>query len=276
MAAEARIRLIVNADDFGISSSANRAILQAHRHGILTTASLMVAGEAAAEAVQFAGTTPTLGVGLHLTVIKGRSTLPAAEIPGLVSAKSEFDEGPVSAGVRYFFSRKLQPVIDREIQAQFESFRRTRLSLDHVNGHLHFHLHPTVFSVLQRHAVAWGIRHMRLTREPLFLNLKISGGHYAYRLSHAMVFACLSRFTVPALKRLGVRHTDRVFGMLQNDRVTETYLVRLLEHLTPGTYEVYAHPDEHAHAHELEALCSPRVRAMVENRGIQLIRYSDL
>lgn len=276
MGSESRIRLIVNADDFGISHSANRAILRAHREGILTTTSLMVNGNAADDAVRKGHENPSLGIGLHLTLVKGKSSLKPSEIPGIVNARFEFDESPVRAGMRYFFLRSLRAGLRQEINAQFAAFRLTRLPMDHVNGHLHFHLHPTIFSILKNHLQAWGIRHLRLTRDPLFLNLAISRGFYFYRISHAFIFHCLARTAAPVLARNSVRHTDHVFGLLENDRVTERYLIELIDRLPPGTHEVYTHPDEDAHAHELEALCSPKVRARIEARGIELIRYSDL
>jgi len=117
---------------------------------------------------------------------------------------------------------------------------------------------------------------MRLTREPLRVNLKISSGFYFYRLSHAFIFHWLAKSAASVLQRQSIRHTDLVFGLLENDRVTERYLIELIDRLPPGTHEIYTHPDEDAHAHELEALCSPKVRARIEARGIELIRYSDL
>src|SRR6059036_1537886 len=94
-------RLIVNADDFGRSHSINQAVVRAHREGILTTASLMVNGEAFEEAVHLARQNPKLGVGLHLTLICGTSALPHAEIPGLVDADQNFTNRPLAAGLRY-------------------------------------------------------------------------------------------------------------------------------------------------------------------------------
>ena len=141
-------RLIVNADDFGRSASVNQAVIRAHLEGILTTASLMVNEPAFEEAVALAREHPTLGVGLHLTLLCGHSALPAGEIPGLVNAKGEFSRNPAGAGFRYFFQRSLREQLRREIHAQFQKFRAARLPLDHVNGHLHLHLHPTVFRIL--------------------------------------------------------------------------------------------------------------------------------
>src|SRR6185369_1031689 len=101
-------RLIVNADDFGRSSSINEAVIRAHREGILTTASLMVNGRACAEAVALAKENPRLGVGLHLSLVCGRSALKPTEIPGLVNNRYEFSDNPVTAGFRYFCLPRLR------------------------------------------------------------------------------------------------------------------------------------------------------------------------
>ena len=269
------IRLIVNADDFGISESANRAIERAHREGILTSASLMVAGQAAEGAVRIARANRSLGVGLHLVLVCGRSMLPGHRIPGLVDAAGRFTDNPVLAGLRYFFLPGLRAQVRDEVLAQFEAFRATGLPLDHVNGHLNFHLHPGVFRVLLDEAGRLGVRSVRLTRDPLVQNLRLASGEYLYRVSHAAVFGALSRRSRPLLARRGLRHAGATYGLLQNSRVTEDYLLRLLPELQPGTWELYCHADEGTHRHELEALLSPRVREVLEARGIRCCRYSD-
>lgn len=276
MGSEKRIRLIVNADDFGISHSANRAIIKAHQEGILTTTSLMVNGNAASDAVRKAYENPDLGVGLHITLVKGRSTLKPSEIIGVVNQRFEFEENPFRAGVRYFFARSLKPYLRQEVNAQFAEFRITKLPLDHVNGHLHFHLHPTIFSILKRDYRDWNIRAMRLTRDPLLTNLRLSFGNYFYKFSHALFFNRLCASAGPALKRRGIKHTDQVFGLLEDGRITEDYLLKVIDNLFPGDFEIYAHPDEDQHAHELAALCSPKVKQRIQERGIELIRYADL
>ena len=269
-------RLIVNADDFGRSASVNQAVIRAHREGILTTASLMVNEPAFAEAVALAREHPTLGVGLHLTLVCGRAALPPEVIPGLVDATGEFSRNPAGAGFRYFFRRSLREQLRREIHAQFRKFRTTRLPLDHVNGHLHLHLHPTVFRILIADAAQLGLKHLRLTFDPLRLNLRISSGHLAYRALHTAIFHLLSARARPALAQRGIRHTDAVFGLLQNARVDETYVSRLLPRLPAGNSELYSHPSLDAFNHEFEALVSHRVREHVEQLGIRLIRYQDL
>ena len=160
-----RIRLIVNADDFGISPGANRAIVRAHREGILTSTSLMVGAEAADAAISMAREFPNLGVGLHLTLACGRCSSAPKSIAGLVDADGRFDDQPARAGLRYYLRRRWHPLIKQEMDAQFRAFAATGIPMDHLNGHLHFHLHPTVFGLIRRHWRHWNIRAVRLTRD---------------------------------------------------------------------------------------------------------------
>jgi hopanoid biosynthesis associated protein HpnK len=266
----------VNADDFGRSASVNQAVIRAHREGILTTASLMVNEPSCGEAVALARENPRLGVGLHLTLVLGHSALTAARIPGLVNERQEFTNHPPSAGFRYFFVPGLRAQLRAEIHAQFEKFRATGLPLDHVNGHLHLHLHPAVFRILMEDAAQLGIERLRLTRDPFRLNLRLASGHLAYRVLHVAIFHPLAARARPALRRLGIRHTEAVFGLLQNARVDEAYISSLLPNLPPGDSELYSHPSLDEFKNEFEALISPRARDQVAELGIKLIRYQDL
>jgi hopanoid biosynthesis associated protein HpnK len=269
-------RLVVNADDFGRSRSINEAVIRAHREGILTSASLMVNEAAAEEAVALAKENPRLGLGLHLTLLCGHSALGEEKIPGLVNQDREFSASPFAAGARYFFSRALRAQLRDEIAAQFERFHATGLPLDHVNGHLHFHQHPTVFGILVEDAARLGIRHVRLTREPFWMDVPLASGRRLYRAGHAAIHFLLSWTAQSRFRKLNLRHTERVFGLLQNDRVDETYVLKLLNLLPPGDSELYSHPSLDQFRHEFDALVSPRVKALVESRGIRLIRYADL
>jgi len=273
---EATRRLIVNADDFGRSHAINQAVIRAHREGILTTASLMVNEAAADEAVALARQYPGLGVGLHLALVCGRSALPPSAIPNLVNTQSQFSGHPAAAGFRYFFSAGCRARLRDEIAAQFEKFRASALPLDHVNGHLHMHLHPTVFKILCDNSGRWGVRAMRLTRDPFLLNARLASGRWLYRLSHAAVFCLLSAKARPVLARHNIRHTRAVFGMLQSTRVDGGYVTKLLPRLPPGDSELYSHPSLDQFKDEFDALVNPSIRALVRQLGIQLIRYQDL
>jgi hopanoid biosynthesis associated protein HpnK len=269
-------RLIVNADDFGASPAINQAVIRAHREGIMTTASLMVNEPGVYEAVRLARENPRLGVGLHLTLLLGRAALPPAQIPGLVDAGGEFSRSPVGVGFRYFFQRRLRAQLRAEIHAQFARFRATGLTLDHVNGHLHMHLHPVVFGILMEDAEALGIKHLRLTRDCLARSRRMTRGRWGYRLSHALIYELLSGRAREPLRRRGIRHAQITFGLLQTAQVDEAYVLKLLPELSAGDSELYSHPSLEEAKPEFEALISPQVKARVRELGIELIRYQDL
>jgi len=269
-------RLIVNADDFGRSVTINRAVIRAHRGGILTTASLMVNETAAGDALYLARQNPTLGVGLHLSLVCGRPALGSEIIPDLVAPNGVFTDSAVGAGMKYFFSRKCREQLRAEIAAQFERFHATGLQLDHVNGHLNMHLHPAVFGILMENAERWGIRAMRLTSDPFLLNARIARGNWVYRTSHALIFRTLSMWACPQLLKRKIRHTNAVFGLLQNSRVDAAYLKKLLPRLPPGDSELYSHPSLDHFYHEFDALMNPAIRSLIQQNDIRLIRYQDL
>ena len=269
-------RLIVNADDFGLSACVNAAVIRAHREGILTTASLMVNEPGFAEAVTLAKENPKLGVGLHLTLLMGHATLPAEKIPGLVNARGEFSNSPVGAGLNYFFKRSLREQLRAEIHAQFEKFHAIGLPLDHVNGHLHLHLHPVIFEILMADADELRIRHLRLTRDCFARSRRMAGGSWFYRISHAAIYEILSRRVREPLRQRGIRHAQITFGLLQDSRVDEDYILKLLPELPPGDSELYSHPSLDKFKPEFDALVSPRVREEIKKLGVELIRYQDL
>ena len=269
-------RLIVNADDFGRSHSINEAVIRAHREGILTSASLMTNEPGFDEAVKLANENPKLGVGLHLTLLCGHAALPPEKIPGLVNPRGEFSENPVATGFRYFFNRSLREPLRAEIHAQFARFHATGLPLDHVDGHLHLHLHPVVFGILMEDAEKLGIQRMRFTRDCLARSRRMARGRWFYRISHAAIYQWLSNRAREPLRQRGIKHAQITFGLLQDSHVDEEYVLKLLPELPPGDSELYSHPSLDEFKHEFDALVSPRVKELVKKLGIELIRYQDL
>jgi hopanoid biosynthesis associated protein HpnK len=269
-------RLIINADDFGLSHEVNSAVIRAHTEGVLTTASLMVNEDGFGEAVELARRHPRLGVGLHLSLVCGRSALCQSEIPNLIEAQQRFPNCPLSAGIKFFFDPRCRGQLEREVTAQFEKFFGTGLTLDHVNGHLHFHLHPAVFGIVMKHARRWNVRQVRLTRDPFWVNARLGRGRWAYRVSHAVIFALLSARSRGMLAKTNIRHTRNVYGLLQHGLVDEGFVAGLLTNLPAGDSELYSHPSLTQFKHELDALLSPKVREIIAGRAIELIRYQDL
>lgn len=271
----------MNADDFGFSNGVNQAILKAHREGVVTSTSLMVTGEAAEEAIALAKDNPGLAVGLHLVVVSGRAALLPSEIPALVDARGRFRRGPVASGLRYQFGAAARAQLRREIRAQLLRFRESGLTLSHVDGHLHMHLHPVVLSCLVELADEFGIRSIRLPSEELSLNLAFDGRFAARKILWSWIFGRLRRHGERRLRPAGIAFADRVYGLLQTGRITEEYWLDLLPRLAASTVEIYCHPDSAlpgepsngppgAGASELHAVLSPRVRRAIADAGFAL------
>jgi len=278
-------KLIINADDFGLSTGANRAVIRAWQEGILTSASLMVGGRACEEAISLARENPGLQVGLHLTLVQGRAVLPQEEIPGLTDSEGNLPMDPVGAGMRFFFSGSLKRELYREIEAQILRFREAGLPLSHIDGHLNIHMHPTVFDILAELMPKHGITSFRLTREDLARDPADHRQRRMGRMLDAFIFGRLAKRCRPVLDRLGMYYSNEVKGLLNSGRMTEEYLLKVLERLQEGVTEIYFHPGctpdpelaawmpDYRHGEELAALTSARVRDMIADRGILLGNY---
>src|SRR4030095_9301929 len=154
--------LIITGDDFGSSISVNRAILKAHREGVLTHASLMVNEDASADAISIAKSNPGLSVGLHLVLVLGRTALHHTSISHIADRTGQFSNSPFKAGVHYYFSRAARDEILREMCAQFEQFARSGLPFSHVDGHNHLHMHPVIFEALVKLCEEFGVKRIRI------------------------------------------------------------------------------------------------------------------
>jgi hopanoid biosynthesis associated protein HpnK len=273
-------RLIVTADDFGADVAVNEAVERAHVDGILTAASLMVTGAAAADAVARAKKLPKLGVGLHLVLVEGRPALPPERVPDLVDGNGSFRTNMVRAGIDIFFRPKVRRQLAAEIEAQFAAFDRTGLPLDHVNAHKHFHLHPTIAGLILAIGRKYGMRAVRAPIEPRAVIDAIEPGRasVAERLAAAYAGTMRSR-----LKRAGIRSADQVFGLAWSGAMTAERLKAILDRLPEGLSEIYLHPatrdDFEGHAegyqyrNEYDALIDKNLFAAAGN--IQRGAYAD-
>jgi hopanoid biosynthesis associated protein HpnK len=285
-----RRRLIVTADDFGMSLEVNEAVEEGHRNGILTCASLVTAGAAAEDAIRRARRMPELGVGLHLALYGAPSQAPAREVAGLLDPSGRWlGERPVATGARLSLSRSLQTQVRREVGAQFEAFARAGLRLDHVDGHWHCHQHPYVLRTLIELGTPRGLAAVRIPYEPPLPSWRAAGRRQLVRRTvDAMAHRPLAANMRGRLRARGVAFNDWFFGKADGGAMTASHMQRLFVHLPPGDSELGLHPatatwpSEHAPpahwrpAEELAALVDPAVRAACTREGIQLIRFGDL
>jgi len=274
-------QLIVTADDFGAATQVNEAVERAHREGILSAASLMVAGAAAHDAVTRAKTMPALRVGLHLVLVEGKPVLPARAVPDLVDANGNFRTDMARAGAAMFFLPKVRAQLAAEIAAQFEAFAATGLKLDHVNAHKHFHLHPTIASLILDIGKAHGLKGARVPLEPQAVL-----GRIEPRKASAVVAltAPFARSLRRRFRQAGITSPDQVFGLAWSGAMTNKRLAGLIEHLPEGLTEIYMHPATGPYAGsapgyqyqgELAALTDPALLARLAAKGIKSGGFCD-
>ena len=278
-----RIRVILNADDFGRSAAINEAVKRAYEEGVLTSASLMVAGDAVDEAVELAREMPGLAVGLHVVLVDGSAVLSVAEIPHLVDGKRRFPNDIVRMGVRYAFHRASREEMGRELEAQFERFAATGLPLSHVDGHHHLHIHPTLFAHLVPLAERYGAQGIRVPWGELWLNLGYDRAMLVTKVLWAAALWLLSPWCRRCLRGHSLSVPRRVYGMMQSGQMHEPYVVRVLQQLDVPSAELFFHPTVGPIAEpsgpnmaDLEALLSPRVRQLICKRGLLRSRYAQL
>jgi hopanoid biosynthesis associated protein HpnK len=275
--------LIVTADDFGLHEAVNEAVQRASREGILTAASLMMGAPATADAVRRARELPGLRIGLHLVLVDGVPLLPPAQVPLLLDQSGRFGNRMGLDGARYFLSSRAQRQLEAEIRAQFHAFAATGLALDHVNAHKHFHLHPTLLTLLLRVGQEFGITAVRYPHEPARL---LAGASLRERAAAAALKPWLLLMR-RRLRAAGLIHNDQLFGMGRSGAIDEATLIQALRALPPGVTEIYLHPatrsgaaiaasmPAYRHADELAALLSPRVAAQLDEARTPRGGYSD-
>lgn len=276
--------VIINGDDFGLSRSVNRGIIEAHERGVLTSASLMVTGQAFDEAVALAQAHPNLAVGLHLVLGCGKAVLPPSQIPHLVDSTGNFSDQPNRAGLRYQFNQAARHELPLEIRAQLEKFRDTGLQLSHVDGHLHMHSHPVVLRALVELADEFKINVIRLPSEELRITLSLDGSEFHKKLVWSFIFNRLRCYGERLLKSKGIGFAERVYGLLESGRMTETYLLGLIPQIRADLVEIYSHPAIETATlttealgnsqAELDALVSHRVRQVLVSAGFELTNYN--
>jgi hopanoid biosynthesis associated protein HpnK len=276
--------LIVTADDFGLHEAVNEAIERASGAGVLTATSLMVAAPAAADAIRRARKLPQLRVGLHLVLADGRAMLEPHLIPALADSAGRMNSRMFANGVRFFALPRVRRQLEAEIRAQFSAFMRTGLDLDHVNAHKHFHLHPTLLEMLVRIGREFGVSAVRVPDEPLWFAAR--GGAWQAGMSAALLAPWLALMK-HRLRRAGMLHNDRIFGIAASGAMDEAKLLAVLERLPPGVTEIYLHPatasgrlidssmSGYRHSDEFAALLSPRVRAAIAATNVTHGGYAD-
>ena len=274
-------RLIITADDFGAAPEVNDAVEAAHRRGVLTAASLMIAAPAAADAIARARRLNSLRVGLHLTLLQGRPVLPPSAVPQLVNGAGVFPSNPAVLGTRLTASRAARRQLAAEITAQFAAFSDSGLTLDHCNAHLHFHLHPLVGRLMVLIGSRFGLRAVRLPLEPAAVLRRLERRTWSPSTALTVPFARALRRRLAAA---GLLVAERTFGLRWSGQMTEARLAGVIRQLPQGVSEIYLHPATgtypgaargYRYAEELQALLAPEVNALCRDSALRLGGFGD-
>ena len=277
-------RLILNADDFGLTAGVNRAILELHRAGSLTSTTLMARAAATEEAIEMARWTPTLGVGCHVVLVDGEPVLPASELPTLVDRRTGRFQPTLNAFLQRLLTRRIHSSgIEAEAAAQIALLQSGGVALTHIDTHKHTHMFPAVLRPVLRAAKAAGIRCVRNPFEPAW-SLRATPGAPLIRRAEVS----LLRLLEPTFRRIvaeeGFVTTGGAIGVLATGTLDPATVASLLAALPDGAWELVTHPgyndSDLAQAHtrllasretEREALASISLRD-----GIELINFSQL
>jgi hopanoid biosynthesis associated protein HpnK len=288
-------RLIVNADDFGFTAGINRAIVEAHTRGIVTSSTLMANGRAFEDAIRLAKSVPSLSVGCHVVLIDGTPVLDAKQLPSITSAHSNgdrFRDGLQAFSARALAGRLDPEEIEAEASAQIRKLQSAGISVSHLDTHKHTHLFPAVLRPLLRAARNCGVRAIRNPfgpRKPLKSAELLTRPNLWTRYAEVRILRALAAKFRDAAKREGMVTPEGTLGIVVTGALDEKLFRGIAAIIPEGTWEFVCHPgyndDDLKSANtrlresreiELRVLTMPAARELLSQQGIDLISYRDL
>lgn len=279
-------QLIINADDFGIHPAVNEAVRKAATEGILTSTSLMAGGDAFDEAVEMARSMPSLGIGIHLTLVGGiKPVLPPSEVPSLTWDNGVFCHDYGKLIVRDLEGKISLSEVYAEWDAQIQKIMNTGLPITHMDGHQHMHMWPHFYPIARDLAKKYHISCMRVPDEDVLFGMK---DEHIIRWAAKNGLSLLSRMHRPDLKKNHIRTNDHFFGMLYGGHLSPERFAKFILQTKPGITEIMCHPSADTRAmentfhwgyhgeDELAGLLADINRELIAKKQISLISYRDV
>lgn len=283
-------RLIINADDFGLTPGVNRGIVEAHGHGMVSSATLMANGPAFDDAVRLAQAAPRLSVGCHVVLVDGAPLLDKSQVLSLLANRdnaARFADS-ISAFAFRAFSGRLDPAqLEAEASAQIRKLQSSGISVSHLDAHKHTHIFPRVLRPLLRAAGNCGVRAIRNPFEGARRLLGRPG--LWLRASQLAGLGTLAPIFRREVRRAGMITPDGSVGIAATGRLDERLFRLMMDNLPEGTWELVCHPgynDEQlggvrtrlrdSRVSELQLLTAQHTRSLLSAAGIELISYRDL
>jgi hopanoid biosynthesis associated protein HpnK len=284
-------RLIINADDFGYTSGVNRAIVEAHTHGVVTSSTLMAKGAAFFEAVQMAKTMPRLSVGCHVVLIDGEPVLDPDKVPSLTEAR-RFRDVLKTFAARALAGRIRAEEVAAEASGQICKLQAAGISVSHIDTHKHTHLFPQILRPVLRAAKECGVQAVRNPfgpRLPMRSSQLLARPNLWTRFAEMRFLRSFAGKFRAAIDREGFATTDGTLGIEVTGALDETLFRVIAKSIPAGTWEFVCHPGyndadlQAAHTRlresreiELRVLTLPGARELLAQEGVQLISYRDL
>ncbi|HET8889787.1 MAG TPA: ChbG/HpnK family deacetylase [Candidatus Angelobacter sp.] len=283
-------RLIVNADDFGLTTGVNRAIAEGNLRGVVTSATLMANAQASGAAIDLAKKQPALKTGCHVVLIDGVPL--AANLPSLTNGSARFRSSLKQFAMAAVRRQIAAEEIEREVEAQIRKIQPSGITLTHVDSHKHTHMFPQVLRPLLRAARACGIRAVRNPFEPVRswpTGMVLGTPGLWLRSAGVMAFGIFAAEFRRAIKEQGMVTTDGTVGIAVTGLLNQRRLLRILDALPEGTWELVCHPGYsdaelqsagtrlmQSREIELAALTSADTKDALARLKIELISYADL
>jgi hopanoid biosynthesis associated protein HpnK len=278
--------LIVNADDFGLHPAVNRAVIAGHASGCITSTSLMPGGAAFAEAAALAALHPSLGAGVHLTLVGERPVLAPDAVPSLVGADGRFPAQYPAFLARFLRGRVNMTEIRAEFTAQVAKVAAAGVAITHLDSHQHLHVLPGIIEITLDVAAAFGIKALRIPAEPPFFTggYPCTAGRFLGRFGLSSLASAARR----KAKRRGFAVPDHFFGMLAGGNMRGEYLRAIIDRLPDGASEIMVHPGDDDRAlgaaygwgyrwqDELAAVTDGATMQRLATNGIKLISFREL
>ncbi|MGB2629212.1 MAG: ChbG/HpnK family deacetylase [Candidatus Acidiferrum sp.] len=287
--------LIVNADDLGWTDGVNRGIEEAHRRGLVTSASLLANGQAFAGAIAVAAGNPRLGVGVHLNLSDGPSTARAESVSSLLGPDGELQGGPESQLLKLAKRKLLSLEVEREWEAQITKILAAGIHPTHLDGHKHVHMLPGLFELALTLAKRHGIGAIRISHEDSKLRSVLSSGTNRNKSLvmkqgvQARALKLLARDARKMAERAGIATTDYFCGIAQTGVLKREGIEQFLRVLPDGTTELMSHPGyvdadlrktptrlQESRQTELDILTDRGIRKIVATQGIRLINFKEI
>lgn len=283
-------RLIVNADDLGLTPGVNRAIIQAHTHGVVTSATLMANAAGFKDAVRLIASSPGLSVGCHVVLVDGSPVANSSQISTLTRTSSgHFETSLGSFALRALRGRINPCEIEIEATAQIRKLQAAGIQLSHVDTHKHCHIFPQILRPVLRAARSCGIRAIRNPFGRVAFSTVASRPKLWKRYGELMLLNPLAARFRRSVQAEGMVTPDGSLGIAATGALDERLFYLILEDLPDGTWEFVTHPGyndadlknlrtrlRESRETELQLLTSAAIREALKRSGIELISYRDL